>query len=81
MKVKAIVIGYGSRGAAYSAYAAEHPEELQIAAVAEPIPNRREYAAKLHNLVPENVFEDWRSLEQQPKMADFALLPPRIRIM
>lgn len=74
MKVKAIVIGYGSRGAAYSAYAAEHPEELQIVAVAEPMPNRREYAAKLHNLVPENVFEDWRSLEQQPKMADFAII-------
>lgn len=74
MKLSAVVIGYGSRGAAYSAYAAKHPEELEIVAVAEPVEQRREYAKKLHN-IPENcVFANWEELEKKPKIADFAII-------
>lgn len=73
-QMQAVVIGYGSRGAAYSAYAAKHPEELQIVAVADPIPNRREYAAKLHNIPESRSFTHWKELEKLPKMADFAII-------
>ena len=74
MKVRAIVIGYGSRGATYSVYAARHPEELEIVAVADPIENRREHAAKLHSIPAERLFTDWRELYKKPKMADFAVI-------
>ena len=40
-KVKAIVLGAGSRGNAYAQYSLARPEELQITAVAEPDPARR----------------------------------------
>lgn len=74
MKTRALVIGYGSRGAAYSSFAAKYPEKLEIVAVAEPIPNRLEYAAKLHNIPADRLFTDWRALEALPKMADFAII-------
>lgn len=73
-KIQAVVLGYGNRGAAYSSYAAEHPEELEIVAVADPIENRRAYAARLHTLPQERVFSDWREIAKQPKMADFAII-------
>lgn len=42
-KVTAVVAGAGLRGMeAYAVYALEHPEELEIVAVAEPNPARRE---------------------------------------
>lgn len=74
MKIRAVVIGYGNRGAAYSSYSAKHPEELEITAVADPIENRREYAKKIHNIPEERIFTDWQELEKQPKLADFAII-------
>lgn len=73
-QVKAVVIGYGSRGAAYSAYSAAHPEQLQIVAVADPIENRREYAKKLHDIPADRAYTHWQELAKQPKMADFAII-------
>ena len=35
-KLTAAVVGFGGRGNAYARYAQNHPEELQIVAVAEP---------------------------------------------
>lgn len=74
MTMRAVVIGYGNRGAAYSVYSADHPEELQIVAVADRIENRREYAKKLHNIPDDRVFQDWQELMEQPKLADFAII-------
>ena len=74
MKVSAVVIGYGSRGAAYSSFAAKHPEKLEIVAVADPIENRREYAKKLHNLPENRLYTHWNQIEEAPKMADFAII-------
>lgn len=74
MKIRAVVIGYGSRGAAYSSYAVKYPEKLEITAVADPLENRREYAKKLHNIPDDRMFTDWRELKKQPKMADFAII-------
>ena len=33
-KLSAVVVGFGGRGATYARYAMEHPEELEILAVA-----------------------------------------------
>lgn len=35
--VKAIVLGYGIRGRAYSAYAVSHPEDFKVVAIADPV--------------------------------------------
>lgn len=73
-KVKAVVLGYGNRGATYAKYAVDHPELLEIVAVAEVIENRREYARKLHNIPPDRVFSSWEELAQLPKIADVAII-------
>ena len=68
-KIRAVVLGYGNRGARYSDYSVKHPEELEIVAVAEPVANRREHAAQLHQLPQDRVYADWHEVAQQPKMA------------
>lgn len=73
-KITAVVLGYGGRGATYARYAVEHPEELEIVAVAEPMQNKWETIRKSHNLSEDKVFSDWKDLAQQPKMADFAII-------
>lgn len=73
-KLTAIVIGYGSRGSKYANYACEHPEELEIVAVADTSANRRETAKSIHSLSDEQVYEDWKELALLPKMADFAII-------
>ena len=45
-KVTAIIFGYGSRGNSYAQYAIDHPEELEIVAVADPVEAKRETAKK-----------------------------------
>ena len=73
-KKTAIAVGYGMRSMAYSKYALENPDELEIVAVAEPVDNKREYAKKLHKLSDESVFNDWHQLAELPKMADIAII-------
>ena len=73
-KLKAIVLGFGMRGEVYSKYALDHPEELEIIAVAEPVAAKRTVAKKLHNLSDENIYEDWKDLLNKPKSADFVII-------
>ena len=73
-KIQAVVLGYGNRGASYSDYSVKYPDELEIVAVADPIENRREYAAHLHGIPQDKVYSDWREIAKQPKMADFAII-------
>ena len=35
--VRAIILGYGIRGRAYASYAATHPDEFEIAGLADPV--------------------------------------------
>ena len=73
-KITAIVAGYGGRGAAYAQYATEHPELMQVVAVAEPHEGRRQTAKERHNLSDDRLFVTWEDLAAQPKMADFAII-------
>ncbi len=73
-KISAVVVGFGGRGAMYARYALEHPEELEILAVADPNPVRLGTAKERHNLPHDRLFTTWEDLAAQPKMADFAII-------
>ena len=70
----AIVAGYGSRGSRYASFATQHPEQLEIVAVADPNPIRQKTAKELHNLEDSRIFDSWEQLAALPKMADFAIV-------
>ena len=73
-KIRAVVIGYGDRGATYARYAKSNPEALEISAVADPIQNRRDFAREQFPLSENQVYDSWEKLAEQPKLADFAII-------
>lgn len=68
--VTAVVLGAGSRGSTYAGYAKEHPEELQIIAVAEPRTDRMNILADELNIPDSCRFTSWEELLEYPRMAD-----------
>ena len=70
----AVVIGFGGRGSTSAYFAVTHPEELEIAAIAEPNENHIEVAKKRHHLKDEQIYRDWEDLAAQPKLADIAII-------
>lgn len=68
--VEILIIGAGSRGNAYGAYAAQHPEQVRVIGVAEPRAFYRESMVQKHGIAPENAVGDWRELAARPKFAD-----------
>lgn len=73
-KVALALIGAGLRGQGYTDYALEHPSELQVVAVADPNPARREKMRILHGIEERGCFSDWRDLLAVPKLADAVLI-------
>lgn len=73
-KLTAVIIGYGNRGYAYGQYSVDHPEELEIVAIADLNPIRQETARVRHNIPAEGIYTDWKDLAAKPKMADFAMV-------
>ncbi len=73
-KLRAAVIGYGSRGISYSQYAIDHPDQMEIVAVAEPIEARRKNAINMLGIKEELAFSDWTELLEVPNVADFIIL-------
>jgi predicted dehydrogenase len=69
-----ILVGAGDRGNRYADYALRHPDRLKIAAVAEPLRQRREAFALKYGLGSGEVFEDWRELLDKPRLGDGALI-------
>ena len=72
--VTAVVLGTGSRGSVYAGYAKEHPEQLQIIAVADPREDRRNMLADKLNLSQSARFASWQALLAHPRMADCAFV-------
>ena len=68
--VTAVVLGAGSRGSTYAGYAKEHPEQLQIIAVAEPRTDRMNILADELNIPDSGRFTSWEELLERPRMAD-----------
>lgn len=74
-QITAVLIGAGLRGGwVYAAYAAAHPEDMKIVAVAEPDGERRNAIAKLHDIPAERCYRDYGELLSEEKMADCALV-------
>ncbi len=68
------VIGAGSRGSGYARYAAEHPDQARIVAVAEPRDAYRERLVAQHSIPAQHVFADWQDAAAAPKLADAVLI-------
>lgn len=73
-KVSVALIGAGLRGINYLEYALQHPMELEVAAVAEPVRERRESFKHRHWIDDAHCFEDWDAFFAAPKMADAVLI-------
>lgn len=73
-KVSVALIGAGLRGINYLEYALQHPMELEVTAVAEPVRERRESFKHRHWIDDANCFEDWDAFFAAPKMADAVLI-------
>ncbi|MFD0617570.1 Gfo/Idh/MocA family protein [Paenibacillus sp. GCM10027629] len=69
-KVTVALIGAGLRGINYLEYAVQHPDELQVVAVAEPNVERRTYFQARHGLSDDACFENWDDFFAAPKLAD-----------
>jgi predicted dehydrogenase len=65
------MLGAGGRGFyAYGNWILDHPDEIQVVAVAELDPERRARFAEAHGLPPERVFADHHELFAQGQLAD-----------
>ncbi len=73
-KARVALIGAGLRGQGYTEYALRHPDEMQVVAVADPNPNRREKMKRDHGIEADMLFDDWRALLARPKLADAVLV-------
>ncbi|OPA77866.1 oxidoreductase [Paenibacillus selenitireducens] len=75
MKVTAVLLGAGDRGArAYGPYAMNNPHELQFVAVAEPNEERRTSFMEDHHIPESKAFLDWKEVLSQPKMAEVIVI-------
>lgn len=73
-KITIALIGAGLRGVNYVKYALEHSHELEVVAVAEPVPLRRESFEAKFGLDHSQSFEHWDDLFAMPKLADAVLI-------
>ena len=72
--VTAVLIGAGHRGTIYADYATQHPDELQIVAVADNNPERRKRTAHNHNIAPDRCYKDWKEVFLKEKLADAVII-------
>lgn len=73
-KITVAAVGAGNRMNAYTEYARLHPEQMQVVAVVDPNPLRREFYATLFAIPVENCFATWQDFLQHDRMADAVLL-------
>ena len=73
--IEIAIIGAGSRGMyAYASYALRHPDQVRIAAVAEPDRIRRERVAELHDLDDSRCFGSWEELIDAGQLGEAAVV-------
>ena len=73
-KIKVILIGAGNRGTTYARHAYDACPELEIIAVADPNPVRRNHIKEKFNLPESACFESWENILALPKFADAAII-------
>ncbi len=79
-QLKAIIIGAGDRGVAYSNRMKAKEEKFKVVGVAEPIENRRNNIQKIHNLTEDCCFDSWEKILSMPKFADVAVISTMDRL-
>ena len=57
--IQIMIIGAGNRGNVYASYSKSFPDEMQVLAVAEPNPKKRNAFAKAYPLSNSHCFESW----------------------
>lgn len=72
-KVNAVIVGAGHRSLIYGDYALENPDRIQICAVAEPNPERRNHAAELFHLDEKDCYPDANALYASGVQADLVI--------
>jgi predicted dehydrogenase len=65
-KLRAIVLGAGYRGRAYAEYAKDHPDQLEIVGVADPV-QAQSIPAKMY-------WNDWRECLDSHPEADIVMI-------
>ena len=79
-RITMVIAGLGGRGHdIYGNYAMEHPDEVEIAAVADPRPERLELAEREWNIPAERCFATAEELFAQPQLADAAVIATQDR--
>ena len=73
-KIKVILIGAGNRGTTYARHAYDACPELEIVAVADPNPVRRNHIKEKFSLPESACFESWENILALPKFADAAII-------
>ncbi len=73
-KLKAIIIGCGQRGITYSNIMKNSSDKFEVVAIAEPIPERRNYVKEQWEIPEEMCFEDYNPLFKLGKIADFVII-------
>ncbi|MBQ8818359.1 MAG: Gfo/Idh/MocA family oxidoreductase [Clostridia bacterium] len=73
-KVKFILIGAGGRGTTYVSEGQKHCPEMELVAVADPNPIRRNYIKEKFGLGDECCYETGEAILELPKMADVAII-------
>ena len=69
----AVIVGAGHRAMLYASYAQQHPEELAIVGVADPVEQRRRDVMATYHVDPKHCFASADELAQVPQFADFAI--------
>ena len=67
------VLGCGARGSNFADWIARNPHEAKVAAVAEPIAERRDLIGDRHHVPAELRFNCYKDLLARPKLADAVL--------
>ena len=68
--ISVVVVGFGDRAAAYTKYALVHPERLQVRAVIDPNPVRRQLAKEMFSLSDDALYSDMAECLKLGKIAD-----------
>ena len=74
-KIKMVIAGLGGRGHdIYSNYGLEHPDEMEVIAIADPRPDRLKIAREEWGIPEERCYATAEELFAQEKMADAAVI-------
>lgn len=73
-RVQAVLLGAGLRGGRFARFAKEHPEQLKIAAIGEPVVKRRLDSGKKLGLSNGHLFASWQEMLKNPPLAGVAIV-------